>query len=63
LRELAANRELQERFEADAARMRTLLALGSDHFFAEDPEIDLKTAAMAHTIIRFLEGNRVAGSH
>lgn len=43
--------------------MRTLLALGNDHFFAEDPEIDLKTAAMAHTIIRFLEGNRVAGSH
>ncbi len=34
---------------------RTLLALGSDHFFAEDPEIDLKTVAIAHTIIQTLE--------
>jgi hypothetical protein len=34
---------------------RTLLALGSDHFFAEDPEIDLKTVAIAHTIIQSLE--------
>jgi hypothetical protein len=41
---------------------RTLLALGSDHFFAEDPEIDLKTAAMAQTIIQYLEEHRIAGS-
>jgi hypothetical protein len=41
---------------------RTLLALGSDHFFAEDPEIDLKTVAMAHTLIQILEERRITGT-
>jgi len=33
----------------------TILALGSDHFFAEDPEINIKTIALAQTIIHYLE--------
>lgn len=33
----------------------TIVALGSDHFFAEDPEIDLKTVALAKTMMQRLE--------
>jgi hypothetical protein len=33
----------------------TIVALGSDHFFAEDPKINDKTEALMKLIIRFLE--------
>jgi hypothetical protein len=35
------------------------VALGRDHFFAEDPEIDLKTVALAKTMIQLLEAGSV----
>ncbi|MGI9303697.1 MAG: hypothetical protein ACR2RB_13505 [Gammaproteobacteria bacterium] len=33
----------------------TIIAMGSDHFFAEDPRIDAKTVALAKTVIAYLE--------
>ena len=34
---------------------QTILAPESDHFFAEDPEIDMKTVAFLKTILERLE--------
>ena len=62
LRKLGPNDGLTLLTDIIAPGSRTLLALGSDHFFAEDPEIDVKTVAMAHTLIRRLEEKRLAGS-
>lgn len=36
----------------------TIVALGSDHFFAEDPAIHIKTIALAQTVIHQLERNK-----
>ena len=33
----------------------TILALGSDHFIAEDPQIDVKTAALLPVLLRLIE--------
>jgi hypothetical protein len=33
----------------------TLVAIGSDHYFAEDPEINLKTIAMVRTIFELMQ--------
>ena len=33
----------------------TILAIGSDHFVREDPEIDIKTAALLTTLIKLVE--------
>lgn len=33
----------------------TIVAFGSDHFFAEDPEINIKTVALLQTILQYLE--------
>lgn len=33
----------------------TIIAPGSDHFFNEDPEIDIKTVALAQTAIQYLK--------
>jgi len=33
----------------------TIIAIGSDHFFAEDPLIDVKTVALTKTVISYLE--------
>jgi hypothetical protein len=60
LRKLGPNDGLTLLPDIIAPGSRTLLALGSDHFFAEDPEIDLKTVALAHTIIQSLEDPRIS---
>jgi hypothetical protein len=41
--------------DAIAPNSLTIVALGSDHFFAEDPRIDEKTVALMKLIIRTLE--------
>lgn len=61
LRKLGPNDGLTLLPDIIAPGSRTLLALGSDHFFAEDPEIDLKTVAMAHTIIETLNDHQLHG--
>jgi hypothetical protein len=45
--------------DAIAPKSVTIVALGRDHFFAEDPEIDLKTVALAKTMIQLLEAGSV----
>jgi hypothetical protein len=37
---------------------QSIVALGQDHFFADDPELELKTLALASVIGRRLEGRR-----
>lgn len=39
----------------------TVVALGNDHFFAEDPEIDKKTAALMKLVITYLNENLTMG--
>lgn len=41
--------------DAIAPRSLTIVALGSDHFFAEDPRIDEKTVALMKLILDYLE--------
>ena len=41
--------------DAIAPDSLTLIAVGSDHFFAEDPRINEKTVALAKTVISYLE--------
>ena len=41
--------------DAIAPNSRTIIAIGSDHFLAEDPRIDEKTVALAKTVISYLE--------
>ena len=41
--------------DAIAPDSRTIIAIGSDHFLAEDPRIDEKTVALAKTVISYLE--------
>ena len=36
----------------------TIIALGSDHFFAEDPKINAKTIALTVLVISYLEGKK-----
>ena len=36
----------------------TIIALGSDHFFAEDPKINAKTIALTILVISYLEGKK-----
>lgn len=36
----------------------TIIALGNDHFFAEDPKIDDKTIALTMLVISYLEGKK-----
>lgn len=45
--------------DAIAPKSVTIVELGRDHFFAEDPEIDLKTVALAKTMIQLLEARPV----
>jgi len=35
----------------------TIIAIGSDHFFAEDPRINDKTVALTKVVISYLEKN------
>lgn len=39
----------------------TVVALGNDHYFAEDPEIDKKTAALMRLVITYLNKNLTSG--
>jgi len=41
--------------DAIAPNSMTIVALGSDHYFAEDPEIDKKTVALMTLIITYLD--------
>lgn len=41
----------------------TVIALGSDHFFAEDPRIDQKTIALMKLIISYLEQDTARACH
>ncbi len=41
--------------DAIAPNSMTIVALGSDHYFAEDPEIDKKTIALMALIITYLD--------
>ncbi|MGF1731783.1 hypothetical protein [Photobacterium kasasachensis] len=41
--------------DAIAANSMTIVALGSDHYFAEDPEIDEKTIALMALIMTYLD--------
>ncbi|UCE64004.1 MAG: hypothetical protein JSU59_02320 [Nitrospirota bacterium] len=41
--------------DAMAPNSMTLIALGNDHFLAQDPRIDEKTVALAKTVIFYLE--------
>jgi hypothetical protein len=41
--------------DAIAPNSLTLIAVGSDHFLAEDPRMDEKTVALAKTVISYLE--------
>ena len=36
----------------------TIIELGSDHFFAEDPKINAKTIALTILVISYLEGKK-----
>jgi len=39
----------------------TVVALGNDHYFAEDPEIDKKTVALMKLVITYLNKNITIG--
>jgi len=41
--------------DAIAPESLTVIALGSDHFFAEDPRIDEKTLALMKVMITWIE--------
>ena len=41
----------------------TIIALGSDHFFAEDPKINDKTIALTILVISYLEGKKGGNLH
>ncbi|PUB79749.1 MAG: hypothetical protein DBP01_17880 [gamma proteobacterium symbiont of Ctena orbiculata] len=41
--------------DAIAPNSQTIVAMGSDHFFAEDPRIDQKTVALMKLLITYLE--------
>ncbi|PUB81401.1 MAG: hypothetical protein DBP00_19005 [gamma proteobacterium symbiont of Ctena orbiculata] len=44
--------------DAIAPQSLTIVALGSDHFFAEDPRIDEKTVALMKLILIYLEDDK-----
>ncbi|PVV12587.1 MAG: hypothetical protein B6D72_07525 [gamma proteobacterium symbiont of Ctena orbiculata] len=44
--------------DAIAPQSLTIVALGSDHFFAEDPRIDEKTVALMKLILTYLEDDK-----
>jgi hypothetical protein len=46
--------------DAIAPNSLTVVALGSDHFFAEDPDIDDKTVALMTLVIALLESGPAA---
>lgn len=55
LREAGPNDGLTLLTDAIAPNSLTLVALGRDHFFAEDPDIDRKTVAMMALILEMLD--------
>lgn len=56
LRDAGPNDGLTLLTDAIAPRSRTVVAIGRDHFFAEDPRINAKTIAMMALVIVSLEG-------
>lgn len=54
LRQLGPNDGLTLLTDVIAPGSLTLVALGNDHFFAEDPEINRKTAAMMRMVFAYL---------
>lgn len=57
LRPLGPNDGLTLLSDAIAPNSLTIVALGSDHFFAEDPRIDEKTVALMKVLISYLEND------
>jgi hypothetical protein len=55
LRKLGPNDGLTLITDEIAPQSATITDLGTDHFFNEDPEIDLKTVALARTVLNVLE--------
>jgi hypothetical protein len=41
----------------------TVMAVGSDHFIREDPDIDMKTAALVPVLLRLIEGPNIQSGH
>jgi hypothetical protein len=41
----------------------TVMAVGSDHFIREDPDIDMKTAALVPVLLRLIEGQKIQSGH
>jgi hypothetical protein len=39
------------------------MAVGSDHFIREDPDIDMKTAALVPVLLRLIEGQKIQSGH
>jgi hypothetical protein len=48
--------------DAIAPNSLTIVALGSDHFFAEDPQIDEKTVALMKLMLAYVESDITSGS-
>ena len=61
LRSYGPNDGLALLTDAIAPDSLTVVALGNDHYFAEDPEIDKKTAALMKLVITYLNKNLAIG--
>lgn len=48
--------------DAIAPNSLTIVAVGSDHFFAEDPQIDEKTVALMKLMLAYVESDITSGS-
>jgi hypothetical protein len=58
LRKLGPNDGLSLLNDQIAPNSVTILEFGIDHYFNEDPEIDLKTVALTKTIITYIESKK-----
>ncbi len=61
LRDLGPNDGLTLLRDIIAPDSTTIIAVGSDHFFAQDPEIHLKTIALMQLIVDYLENREKTG--
>ena len=61
LRSYGPNDGLALLTDAIAPDSLTVVALGNDHYFAEDPEIDKKTAALMKLVITYLDKDLTIG--
>lgn len=61
LKEYGPNDGLTLLTDAIAPNSLTIVALGSDHFLAEDPAIDAKTVALLRLMLKYLDRDASAG--